>query len=92
MDTHIILLIAALIAATVLGSYNRIVGGLAGIIICIGVGVWGVVEMEAGKIIAFFGRPLSRSTFLLLVGGLARINVVQIIRGVSGRKRRAGGE
>lgn len=87
MSTPVILLLGAVVAATALGMYNAILGGFAGIFICLGVGVWGFTEMEAGATIAFFGKPLDKTTFLALIGVLTAINAVQIVRGFWRRKR-----
>ncbi|MFH1807377.1 MAG: hypothetical protein ABIJ09_01430 [Pseudomonadota bacterium] len=87
MSMSMLLLVGALVAATALSSYNRILGGAAGVLITVGVAVWGWTVFDKGGGIAFFGVPMGRSLFLSLMGVLTLINVVQMVRGIRSRNR-----
>ena len=87
MSLSMLLLVGALIAATVLASYNAILGGAAGILITVGVAVWGWSVYDKGGGVAFFGVPLDRPLFLAVLGVLTLVNVVQVVRGIARRGR-----
>lgn len=82
-----VLLVAAVAAALVLSSVSRVMGGVAGVIICLGVGAWGLFQMEQGKVVAFMGQPLDKPLFLGFVAVLTLYNAFQAARGLMARRR-----
>lgn len=86
MDAQTLTLIAV-VAAMGLGFYNAILGGIAGIVICLGITVWGLRTFGDGQPLSFFGYPIDQPKFVLLMAALVAYNLFMVIRGVWRRRR-----
>jgi len=61
-------LLAAVAAVIITRRFSKVAGGVLGICVAVGIGVWGVTRMQAGAGLAFAGIPISMPVFLGLVG------------------------
>lgn len=84
------LMLLAVVATMALGFYNAIIGGVAGIAICLGIAFWGVNQIDSGRTLTFFGSQIDKPKFLLLIAALVAYNLFQVVRGVWRRQRARG--
>ena len=80
MQMQFLLLIGALIVANVVAQKNPLLGSAAGLLINLGIGVWGWLAYDSGRGVSFLGQAMSRTVFLVFVGALAAYNIWHMIR------------
>lgn len=85
MQMQFLLLIGALIVATIVAQKKPLLGSAAGLLINLGIGVWGWLAYESGRGVSFLGQAMSLTAFLVLIAALSAYNIWQMIRALKRR-------
>ena len=86
MDTALLVMIVAIVAANILSMRFPVAGNAAGFLIVLGVGVWGWSVMDKGGHIGLMtGQAMSPTAFYAFIGVLTLINGLQLARAIKQR-------
>jgi len=82
-----IFIVVAVAAVMITRRFNRMVGGILGVVVALGVGGWAMWLFGSGGGLALAGIPLSRPAVLVVVLGWASLEGFGVWNAVSSRKR-----
>ncbi|MEW5850829.1 MAG: hypothetical protein AB2A00_18735 [Myxococcota bacterium] len=83
-------MLAAVVGWAIVSFANRFWGAVLGVVLALGVGVWGWHTMAGGAQVSFLGlqRPLSPPMFFTLVSMLILVNALTAVQSWRQRRRR----
>ena len=78
-------ILGAVLIQGLISKKNQVVGAVFGLLITIGIAIWGIGLYNDGDAIAFFGLELSAGVFYLFVGAWAIYDIVMIFHAANGK-------
>lgn len=78
-------ILAAVMIQWFISSKSRLWGAVVGLMITIGIAIWGLDAYAQGGQITFFGIALSQGVFLLFIAAWTVYDVVQIVQATNGK-------
>jgi hypothetical protein len=91
MDFERIILLAGVVLVVIVSRFNRMLGGVAGLLFSGGILWWGLRVYEKGGSIGVAGKPMSKTFFLVFVAAFVLYNLFSIWTARRGKGGEGGG-